>query len=143
MRTALILAAGIALMAPTLASAQTPATQVPAAGQTTMTDHFIKLNQDAKLASIVDGLDVYNGNKDNIGKVKDVAYDDAGVKAYILSVGGFLGMGTRYVAVTPAQIKVNYDPGDKMWHATMNATKDELKAAPEFKYDGVWNASKS
>ena len=43
----------------------------------------------------------------------------------------------------PADVRINYNDSDKKWHATMNATADQLKAAPEFKYNGRWNASKS
>ena len=62
---------------------------------------------------------------------------------YIVSVGGFLGMGTHYVAVDPDAVKVTFDTINKVWRATMNASKDQLKAAPEFKYEGQWNASRS
>ena len=65
------------------------------------------------------------------------------IKGYILSVGGFLGMGERYVAVDPSSVAVKYDDNDKKWHANMNATSDQLKTAPEFKYSGRWNSSKS
>ena len=64
-------------------------------------------------------------------------------EAYIVSVGDFLGIGEHYVAVNPADIKVSYNGSDKKWHATMNAPADQLKSAPEFKYNGRWNASKS
>ena len=40
-----------------------------------------------------------NDNK-NIGKIKDIALNQHGrAQAYILSVGGFLGVGDHYVAV--------------------------------------------
>jgi hypothetical protein len=52
-------------------------------------------------------------------------------------------MGTRYVAVDPGSVNVQYDANAKKWRASMNATKDELKNAPEFKYQGQWDASKS
>ena len=64
-------------------------------------------------------------------------------QAYIISVGGFLGMGTHYVAVNPADIRVSYNATDKKWRATMDTNSDKLKEAPEFKYNGRWNASKS
>ena len=38
---------------------------------------------------------------------------------------------------------VNYDAENKIWKATMNATKDQLQSAPEFKYEGQWTASRS
>lgn len=139
MRTAL-LAAGTLLVLSQFSVAQTPSTTVPTAS--TSAQRFVKLNEGAMLSSNVVGLDVYN-EKDDLGKIKDVAFDDTGVRAYILSVGGFLGMGTHYVTVTPSQIHVTYDKSDKKWHANMKATKDELKSAPEFKYEGAWNASQT
>ncbi|PTM40951.1 hypothetical protein C8D03_2484 [Bosea sp. 124] len=56
--------------------------------------------------------------------------------SYILSLGGFLGMGTHYVAVAPGSIAVTWNESDNKWHARINATKDQLKAAPQFKYEG-------
>jgi len=86
------------------------------------------------LSSNVVGLSVYNNDKKDIGTIKDVAFDSAGVKAYILAVGGFLGMGDHYVAVRPSAINLSYNGGDKKWHAEMNADAAQLKAAPEYKY---------
>jgi len=110
----------------------------------TGTTHFANLQNTDMLSSNVVGLDVYDTSNNNIGTIKDVAFDSSkAVKGYVLSVGGFLGMGTRYVAVDPDAVKIKFDTADKKWHANMNATKDELKAAPEFKYEGQWNASRS
>ncbi len=86
------------------------------------------------LSSKVVGTDVYNTAKQDIGTIKDLAYSGTGIKAYIVGVGGFLGMGDHYVAVSPSAINVTYDASAKTWHATMNTTADQLKAAPEFKY---------
>jgi sporulation protein YlmC with PRC-barrel domain len=96
------------------------------------------------LTSNVVGLDIYNSQNDDIGKVQDIAFDSSKrVSGYILSVGGFLGMGRHYVAVNPDAVMVHYDAQNKVWKATMNATKDQLKSAPEFKYEGQWTASRS
>ena len=46
-----------------------------------------------ELSSNVVGLDVYNDDKQNIGTIKDIALDASGLYGYIVSVGGFLGMG--------------------------------------------------
>jgi len=105
---------------------------------------FVSLQHDDMLSSNVVGVDVYDNANNDLGKIQDVAFDRAkAVKGYVLSVGGFLGMGTHYVAVDADSVKVKYDMGDKKWHANMAATKDQLKAAPEFKYEGEWNASRS
>ena len=48
----------------------------------------------------------------------------------VLSVGGFLGMGTKYVVVPFSSLQVK----DK--HMVLpGATKDSLKALPDFKYN--------
>ena len=106
--------------------------------------NFIQVLNTDMLSSNVVGLDVYNGQKDKIGKIQDVAFNASKqVTGYILSVGGFLGMGTHYVAVNPTAVMVTYDAENKTWRATMNATKDQLKSASEFKYGGQWTAGRS
>lgn len=105
---------------------------------------FVTINQDEKLSSNLIGLDVYNGSKQEIGQIKDIAVGPAGrTRAYIVSVGGLLGVGTHYVAINPSDIKIAYNSSDQKWHATTNATSDQLKSAPEFQYSGRWSASKS
>ena len=72
---------------------------VAALAQSQMT-HFQTLQPTDVLSSNVVGLDVYDDAKNDIGTIKDVAFDGSKVmKGYIVSVGGFLGMGTHYVAV--------------------------------------------
>jgi sporulation protein YlmC with PRC-barrel domain len=108
------------------------------------TPNFINVKSDDMLSSNVVGLDIYNDQNNHIGKIQDIVFDNSKkMTGYILSVGGFLGMGTHYVAVDPQSVKVTFDAPNKVWRATMNATKDQLKAAPEFKYQGQWNASRS
>ncbi len=118
---------------------QTATQTVPVQGP-----NFIQVQNTDMLSSNVVELDIYNGQNNNIGKIQDIAFDTSKkVTGYILSVGGFLGMGTHYVAVNPDAVIVSYDAQNKVWKATMNATKDQLKSAPEFKYGGQWTASRS
>jgi hypothetical protein len=113
------------------------------ANNTASSSRFVSISGNDELSSKLVGLDVYNDKNQDIGQIKDVALNQSGqTEAYILSVGGFLGIGDHYVAVNPSQLKVTYNDSDKKWHASMNATTDELKAAPEFKYSGRWSASK-
>ena len=105
---------------------------------------FVSVGQNEKLSSNLVGLDVYNASNQDIGQIKDLAVGPAGrTRAYIVSVGGFLGVGTHYVAINTSDIKVSYNSSDQKWHATTSATSNQLKAAPEFQYTGRWNASKS
>jgi sporulation protein YlmC with PRC-barrel domain len=174
MRKYLLATAAIAALASASATAQTKATDSPANGNDKMnssTTHmganpstmgtanapqaaaqpvpsegpsFIQVQSNDMLSSNVVGLDIYNSQNNDIGKIQDIAFDSSKqVTGYILSVGGFLGMGTHYVAVNPGAVMVAYDAQGKVWKATMNATKDQLKAAPEFKYRGQWTASRS
>jgi sporulation protein YlmC with PRC-barrel domain len=105
---------------------------------------FVTVPQTDEMSSKVVGLDIYNGDNKDIGQIKDIALNSNGQsQAYIVSVGGFLGVGERYVAVNPSAVKITYNQQDKKWHASMNATADQLKAAPEFKYSGAGLANKT
>ena len=121
-----------------------PATAPAAQAVPTNGPNFVNVENTDMLSSNVVGLDIYNGQNNNIGKIQDIAFNASKqMTGYILSVGGFLGMGTHYVAVDPNSVMVQYDANNKTWRATMNATKDQLKSAPEFKYGGQWTASRS
>jgi uncharacterized protein YrrD len=74
------------------------------------------------------GVKVYKGDT-SIGQIEDVMIDleSAKVSAVILSVGGFLGMGDKLVAVPVTQIKV----GSEARFMT-DLTKDQLTNAPAF-----------
>ena len=124
--TGIILAAS--LIAPSIAVAQQP---VPATSTKVMT-----VPADAALSNNLIGLNIYDGANNNVGEIKDIVLDKSALKGYILSVGGFLGMGEHYVAVAPSALGIAYNATDKKWRGTINMTKDELKAAPQFKYDG-------
>jgi hypothetical protein len=86
------------------------------------------------LSSKVVGLDVYNKANQDIGTIKDIAFNSNGLQGYIVGVGGFLGMGDHYVAVRPSALNVTYNASDKKWHATIDTNADQLKSAPEYKY---------
>ncbi|MEH6951819.1 PRC-barrel domain-containing protein [Nitrobacter sp. NHB1] len=99
-------------------------------------------------ASKLVGVNIYNEQNDKIGEVNDVIIDGSGkVDGVIVSVGGFLGMGEHNVMMKLDQIKFANKAGttttgstssnSKQWYpdrGTVNATKDQLKAMPQFKY---------
>jgi len=81
-------------------------------------------------ASKVIGTPVVNDANDTVGKVDDIIIGQDGKSPFVvLSVGGFLGMGNKLVVLPYEQLKTSEGkivlPG---------ATKDALKALPEFKY---------
>ena len=95
---------------------------------------FSTVSKDEMFSSKLKGLNVYNQKEESVGEITDLAIKGNQVDALILSVGGFLGMGEHYVAVSPASVNVKRDTKNDKWVATMNTTKEALKAAPEFKY---------
>lgn len=109
-----------------------------AAAQTPPAPSFVPVPDNALLSYNLNGLAVYNGGNEKVGTIRDEVITSGRLAGYILSVGGFLGIGDRFVVVAPAGLAVSYDAQAKAWHATIDATKDQLKMAPEFKYEGRW-----
>jgi len=110
-------------------------TGAPGAGQAAQPGaSFTKIPRTDAMTSKIIGTEVRNNANQDIGTIKDIAYAGSSIKAYIVGVGGFLGVGDHDVAVTPSALHVSWDANAKAWHATMNTTADQLKAAPEFKY---------
>jgi hypothetical protein len=81
-------------------------------------------------ASKVVGSTVVNEANDTVGTVDDLIITPSEKVPYaVLSVGGFLGVGTKYVVVPYSSLQVK---DRKMMLA--GATKDSLKSLPAFKY---------
>ena len=81
-------------------------------------------------ASKVIGSSVLNDANETIGKIDDLLISSDGKQPYaVLSVGGFLGMGTRLVVVPYETLKF----ADKKV-ILPGGTKEGLKILPEFKY---------
>jgi sporulation protein YlmC with PRC-barrel domain len=77
---------------------------------------------------------VYDPSDAKIGEITDVLVGkDGKVEAFIVSVGGFLGVGEKDVAVPFSAVHGSEKNGK--WYLTMNSTKDALKAAHGYKYD--------
>jgi hypothetical protein len=119
---------------PTTSSDPAPSTGAQAINANSQDGMFTTVPPTDRLSSEVVGLDVYNNANQDIGTIKDIAYSGANMKAYIVAVGGFLGVGDHYVAVSPSDLKVTYDATTKKWHANMDTTADQLKSAPAFTY---------
>jgi hypothetical protein len=77
---------------------------------------------------------VYGPDQKKIGDVDDVLLDKSGkVTGLVVGVGGFLGMGSKDVIISFAD--VNVQKKDNSWWLSINETKDSLKAAQGFTYD--------
>jgi hypothetical protein len=131
MRTLLLaLAATSALVGSAYAqtTAPTPAQPVAPAGAA----NAIQVPQDAIMADQLDDLDVRNAANEEVGEIKDFVVSQGRVIGYIVSVGGFLGVGDRSILVDPAAITLSYNANDKRWNAAMNTTKEQLQAILAF-----------
>lgn len=84
----------------------------------------------ANKASGLIGMDVRNPENQKLGEIKDLVVDlHSGKIAYaVLSVGGFLGIGDKYVAVPPSAFSVAADQ-DRL---VLNADKAKIQSAPSF-----------
>jgi sporulation protein YlmC with PRC-barrel domain len=109
-------------------------------------------------------MNVYNDQNEKIGTIKELLVDKSGhIDTVALAVGGFLGIGERDVAVKFADLKWSNEPvksassssttsnrpatsgsastnsssGPRTYpdHAVFNASKDQLKAMPQFDYN--------
>ena len=89
---------------------------------------------DQWLASKFKGTDVIGSNNEKIGDVNDILFDRNGrILAYVIGVGGFLGIGAKDVALAPAAFQVQPATDREELKLKLAMTRDELKNAPEFK----------
>lgn len=100
------------------------AATAPAAPKYFTADHQVR-------SSKVVGASVYNDQNQSVGSIDDILMSDADHKVgtAVISVGGFLGMGSKLVSVPFDQLKIENDkivmPG---------ATKASLEGMPEYHY---------
>ena len=127
-------------------AAQTPATAAQSPTTTPTADAGIRMAKSASFAvrfaspkpadvmtSKLVAITVYNNQNEKLGEIEDLAIENGKtVSGLVVSVGGFLGMGERYVLIDPASLVINESDGT--WKAFVDTTKDKLKNAPQFTY---------
>jgi hypothetical protein len=153
----------------TAAIAQTPSPSSPSPKSAQSTSSTVDTTASAKgewQASKLIRMNVYNGQNEKIGDIKELLLDKNGkIDVVAIAVGGFLGMGEHDVAVKFDQLKWVNEPVSSTTssnttntstnraattgsaqtqntqnrnypdHAVLNATKDQLKAMPQFDYN--------
>jgi hypothetical protein len=79
------------------------------------------------------GKDVLNAKGETMGRIVDVLFDEKGKPhAAVIDFGGFLGMGTRKIAISWSALR--FDLGEKKNVIALDLDREQLKAAPEYKY---------
>ena len=85
------------------------------------------------LASMFVGQDVTNAAGEKVGDIRDLLFDRSGrITMAVIGVGGFLGLGEKYVAVPYAALTITSGAkGERIVTAALS--KEALQEAPEFK----------
>jgi sporulation protein YlmC with PRC-barrel domain len=128
---------GLMLSGALAQSAATPpaANSAPAAQQSASgAGEFVSSQKpDQYLASKFKGTDVIGADEQKIGDVADVLFDkDGKIEAYVISVGGFLGMGAKDVALAPSAFQVVKGSNGQSDKLKLPMSKDQLAQAQNF-----------
>jgi len=87
---------------------------------------------DTFLASTLMDGSVINNEGEEIGAVSDlVMTSDGSVTGVVIGVGGWLGIGQKSVAIEMGRIEITQNQENELAFQ-LNATREELEAAPEF-----------
>ena len=139
----LALTSALAQSTTTPSATPTPSASNPAPSSTTAAaptanpagkaNFVTKQSTDQHLASKFNGTDVIGADDAKIGDVSDLLFDkDHKIIAFIVGVGGFLGIGAKDVAIDPASFQAVPGKDATDMKLRLSMTKDELKAAPAF-----------
>ncbi len=94
------------------------------------------VNQDkvTLLASAIIGGSVYSPADESVGDVNDLVIKPTGeIEAVVVGVGGFIGIGEKDVAIALNRFTMEPTEDFANTKLVLNATKEELQAAPAFK----------
>ena len=124
-----------ALTALPVVAQQADQTAAPPAGVVATTNNpnlafaSVRLESGVRASKLI-GSAVYSDQNERIGSVDDLVMTDANkITVAVVSVGGFLGMGSKLVAVPFDQLKRDGD------HVVLQgATKDTLNGMPNLVY---------
>src|SRR5947207_7853500 len=105
-----VLAGSLLLASAAFAAEDTATKSEPSTSAATTSASSTSFQGDWRASKVV-GLNVYNEQNENVGSINDLLMDKSGsIKAAVISVGGFLGMGARLVAVPYDKIKFVNEP---------------------------------
>ena len=103
----------------------------PAAAQAPLT--FMEMQNNTEvLGTDFFGTPVNGKDGQQVGKIANLVFDQNGqIELVVVGVGGFLGVGEKDVAVPFDAVKPDVASGKRVF--VIDATKDQLKAAPAYK----------
>jgi sporulation protein YlmC with PRC-barrel domain len=104
-------------------------TNTPAPSATSFVD---QQNQSEVLGTDFVGTAVTTKDGQQVGKISNLVFDENGrIELAVIGVGGFLGIGEKEVAVPFDSVKSEVVNNKHVF--TVDATKEQLQAAPAFK----------
>jgi sporulation protein YlmC with PRC-barrel domain len=116
-----------------LVQATSSQTTAPAPGGSAQPQWYSHQGGEMRASKLI-GTRVNNEAGERIGEVNEIVLSkDGKVAAVVIGVGGFLGMGEHEVAVKFDTLRLTQDANNNTVVA-MSATKDSLKAAPEWRW---------
>jgi hypothetical protein len=125
-------AAGASLVGPAAAQAPSIAPPSQATGNAALNGASLDYFPRDHLFRIL-GLEVVSAKGEDMGRIVDVLFDEKGEPhAAVIDFGGFLGVGTRKIAVSWSALR--FDLGEKKNVIALDLDREQLKAAPEYKY---------
>jgi sporulation protein YlmC with PRC-barrel domain len=108
----------------------------PHARATAATAAETQIQPDQIRASKMIGSAVYDVHNRKIGSVKDLVLDrDGQVASVVVDVGAFLGMGGKYVAVSPRDFKTDHN------RLTLDLTKEQLQQAQNYRLENSYTGA--
>jgi hypothetical protein len=126
-------AAAPATPAPSASTTTSPTTKSATTNLSGKAQFVTKQSADQHLVSKFKGTDVIGADDAKIGDVSDMLFDkDHKIIAFIVGVGGFLGIGAKDVAIDPASFQAVPGKDGTDTKLRLSMTKDELKAAAAF-----------
>jgi len=132
----LLVAGASASLAQDAGGGPKPVPGTPATLSDNLRPTFVAQDPTDYVATKLIGQSIQNGANETIGSIADIVLGpDLAVKSYVVGVGGFLGLGTKYVSVAREALQVTR-VDDKTLKAVINTDKDQLRAAPEYVYLG-------
>ena len=126
-------------LSPWRSAQATSSPQPNAAAPSPQNDDKTKEEKTSVPATVVDGeqlesvlgIEALSSTGDDMGRIIDIIVDRTGqIKAAIIDFGGFLGVGSRKIAVDWRSL--HFDP-KKPGAVAVDLTKDQLRVAPVYK----------
>jgi len=117
--------------APAPAAPATPTPPAPAPLPQPQATPEVKLLTDHEVEGVL-GKEVVSATNENMGRIVDVLVEHTGkVRAAVIDFCGFLGVGSRKIAVDWGALHFP-PPGKPETHIALEFTRDQVKAAPEY-----------